>query len=138
MAFLESGIFCSYEEYKQGFDRHVDGSELQEDSFYTIAMLLDSEKWDASKQAARVIQAAKGAGFYAVKHVFVDKDLNDMENTTCIVKVEQGTIRRMPKVKIKDLRTDELFSIREAYYLDYFDEQFGGLLRQGQSLEVRK
>jgi hypothetical protein len=132
MAFLESGTFCSADEYKSGLPRRVDETQLRIGDLYTFAMKLESEKREAAKLAVRALKLISKAGLTVVSIAFVDIDLNPINSAKAYL--VNGLVDEVPGTNVVDPTTNESFAIRQAYFKDYFEEQFGGLLAASDQL----
>jgi len=134
MAFIESGAFCRREEYSNGLIRRIHETQLQNGELYMIMMSLDGEKREAAKKAARLLEIAPKTGLAVVKFAFLSNELApELEMTQT---VEDGLINDSKNILMVDTTLQEKFPVAQAYFKDYFDDQFGNVLAESSSLSL--
>lgn len=128
MAFLESGVFCTAEEYQRGLSHRVDEGQLQVDDIYTMFLLLDSVEREATKLAVRPREILKKEGLIIVRFAFLDKELNIQHEGKEVM--QDGLITNVRETIVVDNERSKKYGAAQAYLKDYFDEQFGHLLSE--------
>jgi hypothetical protein len=134
MAFLETGIFCAAEEYARGLSHRVNETQLQTNDLYTMLLRLDSEEKAAAKLAVRPLEIASKMGFAVVRFTFLDPNLNPTYETK--ETVANGLIAKVQGVVVTNAYTGEKFAVNQAYFKDYFDDQFGNTLAESDALSL--
>lgn len=134
MAFLETGIFCSGEEYARGVPNRIHEGQLREEDIYTLCLHLESEKRQATKMAVRTLKIVQKTGFAVIKFAFLDPDLNSRIKTT--ETIADGLINKLQGACMVDTTTQEKFVVDQAYFKDYFEDQFGSILAKGNEVSL--
>lgn len=134
MAFLETGTFCSAEEYAANSHRRVVEAQLQKDELYMMNMRLERGAREAAKLAVRTVSVAQKSGLALVRFVFLDDELNPTVET--YETMSDGFISRVRGAVIVDPQAEEEFAVTQAYFRDYFEDQFGGALANSEQLSL--
>lgn len=134
MAYLESGIFCSASEYENGLAGRVNDAELERDEIYTLVMRLDSEKREASKMAVRTIEVNQKLGLAVVKLAFLNEELEPTREAQ--ETVADGLIHKLSNTVIVEIQTQAQYAITQAYFKDYFEDQFGDYMTRSGELSL--
>lgn len=130
MAFLEPGNFCRAEEYHQGFMTRVNESEIKEGDLYTLLARFEQDIDRAAKLPVRSLDIKHKSGIAVVRFAFVSSDLKPVIETEETMK--QGIINDLNGAVVIDPITRTSLAIKEAYFRDYFEDQFGKYLAESQ------
>lgn len=124
MAFLETGAFCSLEEYRRSLPKRINEAHLQRDELYTMMVGLKGSRHEAARKPIRMLEVASKMGIVTVQFAFLDDDLNleieaDEKISDGLINMEDWMIPYGPKLCIV---------MGEAYLKDYYDDQFSRML----------
>ena len=119
MAFLETAVFCSTQEYERDLPKRIHESSLGNDDIYTFMARLNSKERHAAKLAVQTLEVKHKAGITAVHFTFLNENMKPYFAT--IEKVVDGLITHAEGVGIKDEGTEHRFPIIQAYFKDFFD-----------------
>lgn len=135
MPYLEETSFCEIYEYKRGLGNRILETNLRKDDLYMLMLKLDDSEKEAAKQAVRVNQVGrlKKSGIAAVRFAFLNNSLETTITTT--EKINDGILHGFENVVFRS-RGGKMFDIDEAYFKDYFDDQFGLLLEVSSAVSV--
>lgn len=134
MAFLEKPIFCSVSEYKNGQPNRALEHDLQKDELYMVNLRLRGEKREAAKVPARLGEIEREAGVIAVRFSLLDSNLEPVGQA--YESVSDGYMSAIQGISIRDVTNDTKYKIAQAYFMDYFDDQFGDVLEQSRGLSM--
>lgn len=127
-------MFCSAEEYAAHLHRRVTEAQLRRDELYMMNMRLESSVREAAKLAVRTISVTHKRGLALVRFAFLDDELNPTVETR--ETMADGFISRVNGAVIVDRQAEERLAVTQAYFRDYFDDQFGGALAASEHLSV--
>ena len=134
MAFIEPADFCGFEEYRSGLSRRLHESQLQNNELYMLMMSLKSTTREAARTPIRLLNIADKSGIAVVHFAFLDSELNPVTESS--QNLADGLLSDFGEYKIRDPATKESFRVHTAYLKDYFEDQFGGTLVNGQALST--
>ncbi len=134
MAFLEIPDFCELEEYRNNIHRRAVESELQVDEIYTLMMQLEDSKNQAAKQVVMIEKVSRNCGLVAVRFSFLDEDLKPEDSV--LEKMSNGFIESFDEGIFVDLDENKEFNVKQGYFRDYFDDQFGDFMETAGSLSL--
>jgi len=132
MAFLEAPTYCSLVEYDSGICKRLDESDIQPETLFTYMVRLDSRAYPAASFPVKAQDIVRRSGIVVVNFVFLDKDLN----TTYIDRqvVSNGIVHSEDDTLVIESPENEEHEVIEGYLKDYFEDGFGLLLKQSDSL----
>ena len=134
MAFLETGKFCTQTEYFNHIGNRLHESQLKVGELGVMMLRLSSEKREAAKKPVRIIEVQEKTGLAVVRFALLDDNLDTQADTT--ETVANGLIDGVKGAHMIDPKDETRLPIRQAYVRDYFEEQFGGALREEEALLV--
>jgi hypothetical protein len=127
MAAMGPDGFCSLEEYLNNRDARLREDELCVGSLCSYMMRLNDQKIQAAKQIVRIENIIPKSDIVVVQLAWLNEDLDTSERYTdaiadgFVIDFEgDGSLNDIP--------------IQEAYLCDYFQDEFGELLRQASRL----
>lgn len=134
MAFLEVSDFCSIEEYKSNLSNRADENQLRPDELFTLMLRLIDAKREAAKQPVKIQKVTEKGGIFAVRFAVLDDNLEPYAEV--VQPMRDGVIDKFDNCKFIDSKTHVQYDMRDGYFRDYFQDQFGGFLQVSESCAV--
>lgn len=129
MAFLESNLFCSAEEYRRDREKRVNEASIQPDQVYSLNALLLTDTREAAKLPVKLTVPIE----HLVKVTFLSRELLPVSSFETAM---FDGMMSIPKARIREADSDATHPIQEAFLKDYFEDQFGGFLEESFGLSV--
>jgi hypothetical protein len=134
MAFLEEAQFCGAEEYNTGVSKRITALELRQEDFYMMMFRLKGDQREAAKLAVKMLKVARPAGITVVKFAVVDTELK--EGYVATEKLTDDFVAGAETIAVRDREFGGVYNVSEAYFKDYFEDQFGDMLEECNSQSV--
>lgn len=128
MAFLETGVATTATEYESGLATRVHESSIIRDDIYSLIVRLRSKNYEAAKYATQIRAVHEAVGMVAVTFAFLDSNLEPLYETC--ESMQNGLVTSLEGRRFKDADGSGKLTITQAYFKDYFDDQFGGFLAE--------
>lgn len=120
MAFLESPIFISRQEYRARRSEALSYSQLEVSSFATICLLIGARAERASKFAVELTDKYLRSGRQIVEVAFLGVDGEVTHKARC--DFEDKHITEVHRTAVRSVKTNELFEIQEGYMREKGDQ----------------
>lgn len=134
MAFLEDPHFCALDEYNSGLHKRIAALSLRSEDLYTMMFRLDDETRQAAKLAVKMLDIARSIGMTVVTFAVVDADLNQKYIAT--EQLTNDFVMGAKTIGVRDVESGHGYAVREAYFKDYFEDQFGEFLEAHNSTRL--